>query len=71
MLAWEKELLGIWLSEHPFTHAAESLAHLSCGIVEVNAEFIGAVVIIGGIVASIRRLNTKDGRTFLAARSKT
>ena len=25
MLAWEKELLGVWLSEHPFTHAASHL----------------------------------------------
>ncbi|HEX5141378.1 MAG TPA: DNA polymerase III subunit alpha, partial [Dehalococcoidia bacterium] len=26
ILAWEKELLGVWLSEHPFTHAAPVLA---------------------------------------------
>src|SRR5205814_1013593 len=26
VLAWEKELLGIWLSEHPYTRAASHLA---------------------------------------------
>ncbi len=26
MLSWEKELLGVWISEHPFTHAAPILA---------------------------------------------
>src|ERR1700693_3383497 len=33
-LSWEKELLGIYLSEHPFAHAAERLASvLTCSIV--------------------------------------
>ena len=66
-LAWEKELLGIYLSEHPFAEAADELrAHLSCGIVEVNAESSGRALIIGGVVAGIRTLSTKDGRSFLA-----
>jgi DNA polymerase-3 subunit alpha len=67
-LAWEKELLGIYLSEHPFTRAAEELrSYLSCGIVEVNAELAGRDVIIGGIIAGTRSLSTRDGRSFLAA----
>ncbi|TMB99682.1 MAG: DNA polymerase III subunit alpha [Chloroflexi bacterium] len=67
-LAWEKELLGIYLSEHPFARAAEELrTQLTCGLVELNADFSGRDVLIGGVVASTRTLSTKDGRPFLAA----
>jgi len=67
-LAWEKELLGIYLSEHPFARAAEELrSHLSCGIVEVNGELSGHDLILGGIITGTRTLSTRDGRSFLAA----
>jgi DNA polymerase-3 subunit alpha len=66
-LAWEKELLGIYLSEHPFRDAAAELRQLlTCSIAEVNAELSGRDVIIGGIIAGVRTLTTKDGRAFLA-----
>lgn len=67
-LAWEKELLGIYLSEHPFARAAEELrAHLTCGLIEVSADFAGRDLLVGGIVTSLRSLSTRDGRSFLAA----
>jgi DNA polymerase-3 subunit alpha len=67
-LAWEKELLGIYLSEHPFAGAAAELrGFLTCAVAEVNAELAGRDVIIGGIVTNTRLLNTKDGRSFIAA----
>ncbi|MEO6196862.1 MAG: DNA polymerase III subunit alpha [Dehalococcoidia bacterium] len=67
-LGWEKELLGIYLSEHPFARAAESLGSvLTCSIVELNRELAGRDVIIGGLVTNTRTLTTKDGRAFIAA----
>jgi DNA polymerase-3 subunit alpha len=67
-LSWEKELLGIYLSEHPFAQAAEKLGTLlTCSLIELNAEFAGRDTIVGGRVNGIRSLNTKDGRTFIAA----
>jgi DNA polymerase-3 subunit alpha len=67
-LAWEKELLGIYLSDHPFARAAENLGTLlTCSIVELNKEFAGKDVTIGGLVAGSRTLTTKDGRAFIAA----
>ena len=67
-LAWEKELLGIYLSEHPFARAAEELrGQLTCGMVEVNADLAGRDLILGGIVTGMRSLTTRDGRSFLAA----
>ena len=67
-LTWEKELLGIYLSEHPFARVAEELRGvLSCGLVEVNAEFHNRELLIGGVVSGLRSLSTRDGRQFLAA----
>ena len=67
-LAWEKELLGVYLSEHPFARPAQELSrHLSCGLVEVSAELAGRDLVVGGIVTSTRSLTTRDGRSFLAA----
>jgi DNA polymerase-3 subunit alpha len=67
-LAWEKELLGIYLSEHPFSNAAAELRQLlTCAIAEVNAELTGRDIIIGGIITGTRLLSTKDGRAFIAA----
>ncbi len=67
-LAWEKELLGVYLSEHPFARAARDLrGYLSCGLVEVTADRAGETLVVGGVVTSVRNLATRDGRSFLAA----
>src|SRR5262249_5076850 len=71
--AWEKELLGIWLSEHPFTRAAPVLAPVVTALCsEITPELAadlptqGRDFILGGIVGSQRRLTTRDGRPFIA-----
>jgi DNA polymerase-3 subunit alpha len=67
-LNWEKELLGIYLSEHPFADAAEKLKELlTCFVVDLNADFAGRDITIGGVVTGTRSLMTRDGRSFLAA----
>src|SRR5205809_1013278 len=67
-LTWEKELLGIYLSEHPFAHVAQELRGvLSCGLVEINAELSGRDLVVGGVVSGMRSLSTRAGRAFLAA----
>ena len=43
LLAWEKELLGVYVSEHPFQAAAAQLSALTTALIgEVTAE-MGAV----------------------------
>ena len=67
-LAWEKELLGVYLSEHPFSRAAKALSpYLSCHLAEVSAEMAGREVVLAGYVAHTRSLTTRDGRLFCAA----
>ncbi|MGD0765380.1 MAG: DNA polymerase III subunit alpha, partial [Dehalococcoidia bacterium] len=68
MLAWEKEMLGVYVSEHPFASAAATLApHLTAVCNEVTAEMAGREVVLAGMVTSTRNLYTREGRTFCAA----
>ncbi len=68
MLAWEKEMLGVYVSEHPFTSAAATLAaHVTAVCNEVTAEMAGREVVLAGMVSSTRNLYTREGRTFCAA----
>ncbi len=67
MLSWERELLGVYVSEHPFTSAAVTIAkHTSALVSEITAELDGREVVIAGMVNAIRQLTTKAGKTFVA-----
>jgi len=64
-LAWEKELTGVYLSEHPLRAITASLASgdtTLCG--QIDVELVGQTVVVAGMVASVRSLFTKDGRPF-------
>ncbi|HUS83127.1 MAG TPA: DNA polymerase III subunit alpha [Dehalococcoidia bacterium] len=68
MLAWEKEMLGVYVSEHPFAGAAATLSqHVTAVCNEVTLELAGREVVLAGMVASTRNLLTRDGKTFCAA----
>jgi len=66
-LSWEKELLGVYISEHPFTSAAVTVAkHTSALVSEITAEMDGRDVVIAGMVNGVRQLATKAGKPFVA-----
>jgi DNA polymerase-3 subunit alpha len=67
-LNWERELLGVYFSEHPlYSMAAElpSTVTTSCG--EINADMANETVVIAGMVASVRQAYTRDKRPFVIA----
>ena len=67
-LDWERELLGVYFSEHPFASVAPKLANATtalCG--EIDAEMVGETVIIAGMVTTMRQLYTRDRRPFVIA----
>jgi len=67
-LDWEKELLGVYFSEHPLASIATKLADTTitlCG--GIDTEMVGEKVIIAGMVTSMRQLYTKDRRPFVIA----
>ena len=67
-LDWERELLGVYFSEHPLASVAPKLANAAttlCG--GIDAEMVGEKVIIAGMVTSMRQLYTRDRRPFVIA----
>ena len=67
-LAWEKELMGVYLSEHPFSVIAgkgNPYNTTLCG--QIDAEMSGQNVVTAGMVDSVRPLLTRDGKSFASA----
>ncbi|APV45465.1 DNA polymerase III subunit alpha [Dehalogenimonas formicexedens] len=64
-LGWEKELLGVYVSAHPFCQFVPSIGKDTtalCG--EISEELDGQLVTVAGMVASSRTSQTRDGNTF-------
>jgi DNA polymerase-3 subunit alpha len=67
-LAWEKELMGVYLSEHPFTPYASKIAEDNitlCG--QIESEMTGQTVLVAGMIASVSHLITKSQKPFVKA----
>ena len=63
LLDWEKELIGVYLTEHPLEHRLADLQ----GVVtarsgELDAAWNGKAITMAGLVAGLRTLNTKKGQ---------
>jgi DNA polymerase-3 subunit alpha len=66
-LAWEKELLGVYLSEHPFSSVAGSIGSETTLCGQVDAELDGQAVSIAGLVVAVHNLFTRDRKPFVSA----
>ena len=65
LLAWEKELLGVYVSEHPFRAVAAALApYATHSLSDLTLEMVGQNATVAGLVASIQSRATRDGRKF-------
>ncbi|RLT28538.1 MAG: DNA polymerase III subunit alpha [Chloroflexi bacterium] len=65
LLGWERELLGTYLSDHPFQHAAGNLArYVTAQLTELTAEIAGNEVVVAGMITTVRQLATRQGKPF-------
>ncbi|MBX6350504.1 MAG: DNA polymerase III subunit alpha [Clostridia bacterium] len=60
-LAWEKEALGFYVSDHPLARHAKELARRARPIRDLASLADGAPVAVGGQVAGVRRITTRRG----------
>ena len=68
-LDWEKELIGLYVSDHPMQRAAEQIAESATVLIgEIDAAMSGQPVTIGGMVTSIRQITTRKGQPMAFAR---
>ncbi len=68
-LAWEKELLGVYVSEHPMKAVARDLAGnteaVPCG--QMTAEMDKKPVLMVGMVRSVELRSTREQKPFVSA----
>lgn len=61
-LKWERELLGLYLSEHPLKAFETYLSELTMPIEQLKPEMDGKTVVIGGSISEMREITTKNGQ---------
>jgi DNA polymerase-3 subunit alpha len=64
-LAWEKELLGLYLSEHPFRKHQSQLAGQAVPCQNLSKEKTNCRISVGGVINKIRKINTRTGQPML------
>lgn len=65
-LHWEKELLGIYVSEHPANEYQETfLRNGATSIGEITEEMSGHGITLGGVVTSIQKIQTRTKETMI------
>ena len=63
-LAWEKELLGLYISDHPFLDYKKYLDGITVSLNRLK-DFQEKNIVIAGMVSSVKKINTRKGDAML------
>ncbi|MDI6778471.1 MAG: DNA polymerase III subunit alpha [Patescibacteria group bacterium] len=63
-LGWEKELLGLYVSDSPLAEFSDFFRHFSRPIAEIDESFSGQTVTIGGIIENIKKIFLKSQKNM-------
>ncbi len=66
-LGWEKELLGLYVSDHPVSEYADYLKSAATPIGNISKERIGKKITVGGVIAKIQKVYLKNQQLMLFA----
>ncbi|MBU2540093.1 DNA polymerase III subunit alpha [Patescibacteria group bacterium] len=64
-LNWEKELLGLYISAHPLDSFKSVLEKNSYPLSRLDNDVVGKLVKIGGVISTIKRIITRNGKPML------
>ncbi len=64
-LGWEKELLGLYVSSHPLYGFKKLFENKTTPISRIDASFVNKKIIVGGLVSSVKKIITKNGKPML------
>jgi len=64
-LSWEKELLGLYVSSHPLNDFKKLFETKTTAISKIDASFVEKKVILGGLISSVKKIITKNGKPML------
>jgi DNA polymerase-3 subunit alpha len=65
LLAWEKELLGLYVSEHPFKEYGERLGGMITPIAQLAEKKAEKKVRVGGVISSAKKILTKNNEPMM------
>ena len=64
-LSWEKELLGLYISEHPLNRYKDYLSKKAFLCNAISKNQAGRKIKVGGVISRIKKINTKTGQPML------
>jgi DNA polymerase III subunit alpha len=64
-LAWEKELLGLYITAHPYSDYKKHLSHLTSSLKTLNTLGNDKQVNIAGIIVKIQKIITRNNQAML------
>ncbi|MBU4455856.1 hypothetical protein KJ586_05100, partial [Patescibacteria group bacterium] len=66
-MAWEKELLGLYVSDHPLKEYSSYLRNNYRSANGLSGEDVNQIIKIGGIITKIQKIITKSGKAMIFA----
>ncbi len=64
-LVWEKELLGLYISDHPTKEYKEYFLQMATPLKDINAQTVGRNINVGGVITKIHKIYLKNQQTML------
>jgi len=64
-LGWEKELLGLYVSSHPLNEFKKLFETKTTAISKIDISSVNKKVILGGLISSVKKIITKNGKPML------
>ena len=64
-LTWEKELLGLYVSSHPFAYFQKAMEKVLTPIVELSGQGRKQWVVVGGVIDSTKKKITRSGSAMM------
>jgi DNA polymerase-3 subunit alpha len=64
-LNWEKELLGLYISDHPAREYQGYFQKMAVPIREINKDTVGKNISVGGVISKIQKIYLKNQKTML------
>lgn len=66
-LAWEKEFLGLYISEHPISDYKDFLKENAKFCIDITQDLVSQKVKLGGIITKVTKIITKTNKPMLFA----
>jgi DNA polymerase-3 subunit alpha len=67
MLTWEKELMGLYISDHPLRGYQEYFSAKATQINQLSSSQINTVITVGGIITKLTKIITRSGKLMYFA----